>query len=159
MTGDGPLDPRVEVAYRSIHPRLWRALVGFTRDPEIASDAEAEAFAQALRRGDAVVDIEAWVWRSAFAISAAMLAERARQHPLAAAPEEVAEPERSALEFDGLLRGLSGQQRACVILCYVGGMDTLAIAAALNTSTATVRVQLHRARAVLRRTLKEARHG
>jgi RNA polymerase sigma-70 factor (ECF subfamily) len=159
MTGDGSPDARVEVVYRSIHPRLWRALVAYTMDPEMASDAEAEAFAQVLRRGDAVVDVDAWVWRSAFAISAAMLAERSRQRPLAAAPEEVADPERSALEFDGLLYGLSGQQRACVILRYVCGMDTLAIAAALSTSTATVRVQLHRARAVLRRTLKEVRHG
>ena len=29
---------------------MWRALVGCTADPEIASDALAEAFAQALAR-------------------------------------------------------------------------------------------------------------
>ena len=88
-----------------------------------------------------------------------MLAERARQRPVAVMPEKVGEPEGSAMEFDSLLWGLSGQQRACVVLRYVGGMDTPAVATALNTSPATVRVQLHRARAVLRRTLKEAHHG
>jgi RNA polymerase sigma factor (sigma-70 family) len=159
MTRGVPADTRVEVAYRSIHPRLWRALVAFTMDREMASDAEAEAFAQVLRRGDAVVDVAAWVWRSAFVIASAMLAERARQRPVAAVPEEAVEPEGSSLEFDSLLRGLSGQQRACVVLCYVGGMDAPAMATALNTSTATVRVQLHRARAVLRRTLREAHRG
>lgn len=159
MTHGGPADTRVGVVYRSIHPRLWRALVAFTMDREMASDAEAEAFAQVLRRGDAVFDVAAWVWRSAFAIAAAMLAERARQRPVVAMPEKAVEPEGSAMEFDSLLCGLSGQQRACVVLRYVGGMDTAAVAKALNTSPATVRVQLHRARAVLRRTLKEAPHG
>jgi len=159
MTRDGPPDTRVEAVYRSIHQRLWRALVAFTMDREMASDAEAEAFAQVLRRGDAVLDVAAWVWRSAFAIAAAMLADRARQRPLAAVPEDVVEPEASAIDFDSLLCGLSGQQRACVVLRYVGGMDAPAIATALNTSAATVRVQLHRARAVLRGTLKEAHHG
>ena len=56
----GDMD-RVEAAYRAVHTRLWRALLAFTGDAELASDAEAEAFAQALRRGDAVEDVEAWV--------------------------------------------------------------------------------------------------
>ena len=55
---------RVEAVYRSVHPRLWRSLLSYTGDAELASDAEAEAFAQVLRRGDAVDDVEAWVWRS-----------------------------------------------------------------------------------------------
>jgi DNA-directed RNA polymerase specialized sigma24 family protein len=41
----------------------------------------------------------------------------------------------------------------------MGGMDTAAIAAALNTSATTVRVQLYRAHRSLRETLKEAEHG
>ena len=52
---------RVEAVYRSVHPRLWRSLLSYTGDAELASDAEAEAFAQVLRRGDAVDDVEAWV--------------------------------------------------------------------------------------------------
>jgi RNA polymerase sigma-70 factor, ECF subfamily len=150
---------RVEAAYRSIHPVLWRALLAYTADREMASDAEAEAFAQALRRGDEITDVAAWVWRSSFAIAAGMLQSRARTAPLAVTFDGVAEPSESAAEFVSLLGGLSGQQRACVVLRYVGGMDAAAIAAALNTSATTVRVQLHRAHGSLRRTLKEADHG
>ena len=54
---------RVEAAYRAIHDRLWRALWSFSGDREVANDAEAEAFAEVLRRGDAVEDVAAWVWR------------------------------------------------------------------------------------------------
>ena len=64
----------MEAVYRAVHPRLWRALLAFTRNAELASDAEAEAFAQVLRRGDAVDDIEAWVWSSAFRIASGLLA-------------------------------------------------------------------------------------
>jgi RNA polymerase sigma-70 factor (ECF subfamily) len=155
----GEADGRVENVYRSIHPQLWRALVAFTTDREIASDAESEAFSQVLRRGDEVVDVAAWVWRSAFAIAAAMLADRTGQRPLVERPEGASEPAGSPVEFASLLCGLSGQQRACVVLRYVGGMEAAEIATALNTSAATVRVQLHRARTVLRRTVKEAEHG
>ena len=75
MAGMGDQD-RVEAVYRSVHPRLWRSLLSYTGDAELASDAEAEAFAQVLRRGDAVDDVEAWVWRSAFRIASGLLAAR-----------------------------------------------------------------------------------
>ena len=76
-------DPtRVEAAYRSIHPSLWRALLAYTGDREVASDAESEAFAQVIRRGDEVIDVGAWVWRSAFAIAGGMLAGRAKARPV-----------------------------------------------------------------------------
>jgi RNA polymerase sigma-70 factor (ECF subfamily) len=35
--------------FRSHADRLWRALLAYARDPEIASDALAEAFAQGIR--------------------------------------------------------------------------------------------------------------
>jgi DNA-directed RNA polymerase specialized sigma24 family protein len=68
MSGVGD-QGRVEAVYRSLHPRLWRSLLAYTGDAELASDAEAEAFAQVLGRGDAVDDVAAWVWRSAFHIA------------------------------------------------------------------------------------------
>ena len=67
---------RVEVAYRSIHFRLWRALLVDAGDRDVASETESEAFAQVMRRGDEVIDIAAWVWRSAFVIAGGMLATR-----------------------------------------------------------------------------------
>jgi RNA polymerase sigma-70 factor (ECF subfamily) len=147
---------RVESVYRSIHGRLWRALWSFTGDREVASDAEAEAFAEVLRRGDEVEDVAGWVWRSAFRIAAGLLAERSRPIPSTAVSSDAASGPGSVAEFLGLLEGLSAQQRACVVLRHVGDMSAGEIGGVLGTSAATVRVQLHRAHGSLRRSLKEA---
>jgi hypothetical protein len=45
------------------------SLLAFTGDPALARAAAAEALAQVLRRGEAVQDVAAWVWRSAFRIA------------------------------------------------------------------------------------------
>ena len=52
---------RLERVYRDHGDRLWRAVLAFAGDPEVASDAVAEAFAQALRRGDAIREPDRWV--------------------------------------------------------------------------------------------------
>ena len=119
MSGVGD-QGRVEAVYRSVHPRLWRSLLAYTGDAELASDAEAEAFAQALGRGEAVDDVAAWVWRSAFHIASGLLAARSRPNDLRPA-EGSTPPTGSVAEFLGLLADLSPQQRACVALRYVGG--------------------------------------
>ena len=59
----------VERSFRAQSERLWRALLLFSGDPEVASDALSEAFAQALRRGSAIRDVDRWVWRAAFRIA------------------------------------------------------------------------------------------
>lgn len=149
---------RVEVVYRSVHPRLWRSLLSYTGDPDLASDAEAEAFAQVLRRGEAVSDVAAWVWRSAFRIAGGLLAERST----AARPprlDGLSAADGSVTEFLALLTGLSVQQRACVALRYVGGYTSQEIGEILGTSAGTVRVQLSRAHASLRQTITEAEHA
>jgi DNA-directed RNA polymerase specialized sigma24 family protein len=149
---------RVEAAYRAMHPRLWRSLLAYTGDAELASDAEAEAFAQVLRRGDAVDDVAAWVWRSAFRIASGLLAAR----PSSTDPGLVdgsVPPAGSVAEFFALLAELSPQQRACVALRYVGEYTSPEIGEMLGTSAGTVRVQLHRAHAALRQTITEAEHA
>ena len=60
----------IEAVYRQNGDRLWRALYAFAGNEDVASDAVAEAFAQALRRGAAVRDVRSWVWRSAFRLAA-----------------------------------------------------------------------------------------
>ena len=149
---------RVEAVYRSVHPRLWRSLLAYTGDAELASDAEAEAFAQALGRGEAVDDVAAWVWRSAFHIASGLLAARSPSNGLGPAEGSTA-PTGSVAEFLGLLAELSSQQRACVALRYVGGYTASEIGELLGTSAGTVRVQLHRAHATLRNTIMEAEHA
>ena len=157
MGGMGDQD-RVEAVYRSVHPRLWRSLLSYTGDAELASDAEAEAFAQVLRRGDAVDDVAAWVWRSAFRIASGLLAARSRSNE--PRPAEIVDAiDGSVAEFLGLLAELSPQQRACVALRYVGEYTSPEIGELLGTSAGTVRVQLHRAHAALRHTITEAEHA
>jgi DNA-directed RNA polymerase specialized sigma24 family protein len=158
MMGDMTDQDRVETVYRSVHPRLWRSLLSYTGDAELASDAEAEAFAQVLRRGEAVDDVAAWVWRSAFRIAAGLLAARSRRNAVRPA-EGSMPPTGSVAEFLGLLADLSPQQRACVALRYVGEFTSPEIGELLGTSAGTVRVQLHRAHDALRHTIMEAEHA
>ena len=66
----------LERVYRADGPRLQRAIMLFTGDRDVADDAVAEAFAQALRRGDAIRSPLAWVWRAAFRIAAGEMKER-----------------------------------------------------------------------------------
>ena len=149
---------RVEAVYRSVHVRLWRSLLSYTGDADVASDAESEAFAQVLRRGDAVDDVGAWVWRSAFRIAAGLLADRS-DSTCPTGRDGSTTVDGSIAEFLGLLAGLSAQQRACVALRYVGEYTSVEIAEILGTSAGTVRVQLNRAHATLRHTITEAEHA
>jgi hypothetical protein len=72
-----PADDRWRRTFEDEQARLWQALWAFGGDREIAAEAVAEAFAQGVRRGDAVVDPAAWVWKAAFRICAGLLAARA----------------------------------------------------------------------------------
>lgn len=152
------VEGRVGAVYRSIHPRLWRSLLTYTGNPELASDAEAEAFAQVLSRGDAVEDVAAWVWRSAFRIAAGLLSAR-RGHDDVLSVQASTGPADSVAEFMALLADLSVQQRACVALRYVGDYTSSEIGELLGTTAGAVRVQLHRAHAALRNTIVEAEHA
>lgn len=68
----------LERIYREHGGRLWWAVLAFSGDREVASDAVAEAFAQALRRGEDLSDPLAWIWRVAFRVAAGEL-KRSRQ--------------------------------------------------------------------------------
>ncbi len=71
----------IEALYRADAERMWRAIYAFAGDTEVASDAVAEAYAQLLRRGSAVRDPAAWVWRTAFQISRGALKARRLDAP------------------------------------------------------------------------------
>lgn len=146
---------RVEVVFRAVHARLWRSLLLSTGDPELASDAVAEAFAQALRRGPEIDDVEAWVWRAAFRIARGLAAVRSRSTELGSL-DSSALPTGSLSEFLGLLSDLSPHQRECVALRYVGGYTSSEIGELLGMNASTVRVHLNRAHTALRERLREA---
>jgi RNA polymerase sigma-70 factor (ECF subfamily) len=148
---------RLRSVFESEHGRLWRSVLAYTGDPEVASDAVAEAFAQALRRGDAVRDPQAWVWRAAFRIAAGQMSSRreAGEIDLDAMrqPSTDTLPDEVAALLDALAR-LTAPDRQVVVLILVGGLSAAEVGAVANTSAGAVRVRLHRARARLREALE-----
>ncbi len=139
------MDDPIEAAYRAEHARLWRALVGYCRDQDLATEAEAEAWSQAIARGSAIANPAAWVWTAAFKIASGMLVDKGRRRVSPSSAEPLAEESPALVELLDLLGELSDQQRACVVLCHVGGLKPADVAAVLGTSSGSVRVQLHRA--------------
>lgn len=150
-------DSDLEGLYREHGARLWRALVAYTGEREVASDAVAEAFAQALGRGDAIREPIRWVWRAAFRIAAGELKERGRSRALGADTSdhgayEMPEP---AGELIAALLRLSPNQRAALVLHYYGGYAAKDIANILGSSAPTVRVHLSQGRKRLRTMLED----
>ena len=143
---------RIEVVYREEGDRLWRSLVAFSGDPELASDAVAEAFAQALRRGDALRSPAPWVWRAAFRIAAGQLRDRRRAVPATNAGSyvmRVADPD----VLDALSQ-LPDAQRAAVVLQYYADQPVREVARVTGQSAVAVRMNLSRARRRLRSLLE-----
>jgi RNA polymerase sigma-70 factor (ECF subfamily) len=153
--------PSVESAYRADGDRLWRAICAWSGDPEVASDAVAEAFAQLVHRGQAVRDPAAWAWRTAFRVAAgAMKAGRAAGR---FAPTELDSasrpPEPGYLDRYGdpdllaALRRLPDGQRAAVILFYYADLPIAQIASRIGSNQLAVRANLSRGRRRLRQLL------
>ena len=139
---------RFEGLYRAHGPRLVRHVLLYSGDREIANDAVAEAFAQAIRRGEAVRDPLAWVTRAAFRIAAGALKERRRtEYPLAEQTYEMPEP---AVELVTAFARLSPKQRAAVILHHRDGYTLAEVAEIIGSTTSAVCVHLNRARKRLR---------
>ena len=144
---------RIERLYRERGDRIWRGLLAFSGDPEVASDAVAEAFAQVLRRGDAVRDPERWVWRAAFRIAAGELKERRRSG--VAVRQGSYEMEEPARDLVVALGALSERQRVAVVLHDAAGYPSKEVARIIRSTEAAVRVHLMRGRRRLRELLKE----
>ena len=145
---------RIERLYRERGDRIWRGLLAFSGDPEVASDAVAEAFAQVLRRGDEIRDPERWIWRAAFRIAAGELKDRRRTVETTASigSYEMDEPARDLVVALGTL---SERQRAAVVLHDAAGYPAREVARIIGSTEAAVRVHLMRGRRRLRELLKD----
>jgi RNA polymerase sigma-70 factor (ECF subfamily) len=150
----------VEALYRADAERLWRALYAFAGDADIASDALNEAYVQVIRRGDAVRDPAAWVWRSAFRIARGVLQNRridtsraaaADSHTPAAALDRYADPDLLTA-----LGRLPEAQRAALVLFYYADLPVRDIADRLGTNGIVVRANLTRGRRRLRQLLGDS---
>jgi RNA polymerase sigma-70 factor (ECF subfamily) len=139
---------RLERLYREQGGRMWRAALAFAGDAEVASDAVAEAFAQALARGEAIRDAERWVWRTIFRIAAGELKERRRSVPFE--EEGVYMMEEPARELVAALARMSERQRSAVVLHHAVGYPVREVAAILGSTPAAVKVHLMRGRRRLR---------
>lgn len=143
----------LERLYREQGARMWRSVLAFAGDPEVASDAVAEAFAQALRRGEQIRDPERWLWRSVYRIAAGQLKERSvgGWEPI----ETAYEMEEPARELLGALAELSDKQRASVVLHHAAGYPVREVARIIGSTPAAVKVHLSRGRRKLRRLLED----
>lgn len=146
-------EQEVERLYRTEGRRLWRAVMAYCGDREIANDAVAESFAQVLARGEAVRAPLPWLWRTAFRIAAGELKARGRMAPPAEDPTYGA-PEPLADVLRALTR-LSSRQREAVILHDYADLSTAEVARIMKIGQATVRVHLSQARRRLRRLLED----
>ncbi len=157
VSGAADAAERVRAVYVDQHVRLRRALFAFTRSREIAEEAEAEAFAQVLRRGDDVRDVAAWVWKAAFAIARGEL-QRRGPAPVAGDEHDPAAPPPDGLtrQLEALAR-MSDADRELIVLCHVAGWAPGELAGMLGISPGAVRVRLHRATREARELLESAR--
>jgi RNA polymerase sigma-70 factor, ECF subfamily len=148
------VERRLERVYREQGDRLWRAVLLASGSREVADDAVAEAFAQALRRGRDLRDPAAWVWRVAFRLAAGELKERGRRMEMFGEEVGVGMPDPFVDLWRALAR-LPLKQRASVVLADYAGWSHHEIAKALGSSVSAVGVHVHRARTRLRDLLED----
>jgi RNA polymerase sigma-70 factor, ECF subfamily len=139
----------VEALYRADADRLWRAVFAFCADPDIASDSVAEAYAQLIRRGDAVRDAQAWTWRTAFVLARGALKGRFRA-PAALAQHDPHVDRYGDLDLLAALARLPAGQRAALVLYYYADLPVNEIASRLGSNSLVVRAHLSRGRRRLR---------
>ena len=149
----GAWNGEIDLLYRTHAPRLWRALLASSGNREVASDAVAEAFAQAIRRGKQIRSPERWLWKAVFRIAAGELQQRSQTvEPSDETPFRHVEP---AWEVRDALLCLSPNQRASVVLHDYAGYPARDTARIIGSTPAAVRVHLSRGRTRLRELLAE----
>ncbi len=146
----------LEAVYRQDGSRLWKALYAFAGDEDVASDAVAEAFAQAIRRGSGIRDVRNWVWRSAFNLARGDLKTRSTMAhgPMPDFGVDDAHPDEALLVA---LQGLTPQQRAVIVLHYYADCPVREIARRTGINPIAVRAHLSRGRKRMRVLLGEDR--
>jgi RNA polymerase sigma-70 factor (ECF subfamily) len=108
----------------------------------------AEAFAQAMGRGDAIRQPGAWVWKAAFMIARGESARGAAE--VSTVPELTSLPPEPVADVVRALSKLSPMQRAATVLHYFGDYSLAETASILGSSRSAIGVHLFRARKKLR---------
>jgi RNA polymerase sigma-70 factor (ECF subfamily) len=146
---------QIEHVWLTQRAKMFRSLVAFTGDPDLASDAVAEAFAQALGRGDALETPDRWIWRAAFRIASRELSAERQRSADEAVSQHVDLPE-PIVDLVAALRALTPNQRTVAVLKLYADLPTDDVAHVLGCSPTTVRVHLMQARRRLRVLLEDS---
>lgn len=174
-------DERVEhVAFTALYarqaPRIHRFLRDLLGDPALAADATQETFARAYQRHrDILRDEERavpWLFGVARHVSLELRKARARagrvfvtgdgrdaDAPSAGTPEGDALGREAARVIDRALGRLSEERRAMLLLRLDHDFAYEQIAELMGVSLAKVKVEIHRARIVLREAIDEYQRG
>lgn len=154
MTRSAEHSDAVEHSYRANSSRLWRSLLLFSGSRDVADEALSEAFAQAISRGAAIRDIDAWIWRAAFKIAKGELQRRGRTSAEAAPDMPMEMPEQTVDLIKALL-SLPNRQREALVLHHYAGYSNKEVARILGSTTAGVGMLIDRGRRKLRPLLEE----
>ena len=140
-----------ETWYRAEHPRVLAALSVVARDPDLAQEVAAEAFARALQRWERVGAMDSpggWTYRVALNVlrrRARRAALERRLLPRLAPPATIAVP-AYAIEVWQVVTGLAPRMRTAVALRYLGGLTEAEVADVMGIAPGTVAATLHQAR-------------
>lgn len=154
----------VREAYSAYYRRLVAALYGMTGDYAEAQDVVQEAYARALARSKAFLDVadpEAWLRTVAVNIARTRWRRRklfdtlVRTGRVVRTPESVpgADPDRVALV--AALQQLSRPTRETIVLHHLADMSVYEVAEALGVPVGTVKARLSRGRAILAKLLTD----
>jgi RNA polymerase sigma factor (sigma-70 family) len=144
-----------EDAFRSMRPRLWRALLLYSGSGDVASDAVSEAFVQAMAARHEIRDPRGWIWAAAFKIAAGEMARRAEHIETMDIPMPDGFDPASLMDLVGALGQVSEMQRRALILRYYMGYSNVEIARILGSTPSSIGVQLFRSTRKLRNLLSE----
>lgn len=140
-----------ETWYRAEHPRVLAALSVVARDPDLAQEVAAEAFARALQRWERVGAMDSpggWTYRVALNVlrrRAGRAALERRLLPRLAPPPTITVP-AYAIEVWQVVTGLAPRMRTAVALRYLGGLTEAEVAEVMGIAPGTVAATLHQAR-------------
>jgi RNA polymerase sigma factor (sigma-70 family) len=137
--------------YRAEHPRMLAALAVVARDPDLAQEVVAEAFARAFQRWDRVGEMDSpggWTYRVALNV----LRRRARRAALERrllprlAPRTSITVPAYAVEVWQVVTELPPRMRTAVALRYLGSLTEAEVADVMGIAPGTVAATLHDAR-------------
>lgn len=143
---------KIEAIYRVHGAKLYHALLLFAGNSEVAKDAVAEAFAQALRRGEDLRTPERWIWKAAYRLAAGEL-QRMRSES-GELPEGTYEIREAPLLLTTAMKELSPMQRAAVALHDYAGYSLRETAVIAGSTASAISVHLVRAHRKLRALLE-----